>query len=474
MSTLPIKATYLKFNETGNKWETYYFQTSADLVAETDGKKFLSETQKTQVIDYLNPEDFNKANKLIKADGNAKIPASVIPTLPVGVIPDLPTSVIPPLPYLSTGGGTVSGNVMSTVLFEAPTVTATTRLISPEFRLPGTTNWRIFRSTDGLEIVTGAPKMQIAASAGNTSYLNGNWQMDASYTPNNIRSIVNKGYVDNLGMGVKPTTAVRVASTGNVALTGVTSIDGVTLANGDRVLLKDQETASQRGIYTWKTGGTLTKASVTGNDNQNGTLVRVTAGTANKNDTFYAQDYTAGNWILFDSNLELIPGAGITVSGATISIGSSAITNAMLAGSIQAGKINLGAGLSNISNAIGISSGAITNAMLAGSIEHTKIADIAVTRMVSGYSNTVQAALTNFAPASLDSLFSSLFSAIRALRGTNLYNTDNTQTIAGAYSNAAAAQTAASNAMAAIPKITSGTTPPTTGNKNGDLFFKEL
>ena len=66
-------------------------------------------------------------------------------------------------------------------------------------------------------------------------------------------------------------------------------------------------------------------------------------------------------------------------------------------------------------------------------------------------------------------------SAIRLLRGTDNYNTNNTQTIAGAYSNAAAAQTTASNAMAAIPKITSGTSnPSTSGAKNGDLYFKEL
>ena len=49
----------------------------------------------------------------------------------------------------------------------------------------------------------------------------------------------------------KPT--VRVATTGPItiatALNNGLSLDGMTLATGDRVLVKDQATASQNGIY---------------------------------------------------------------------------------------------------------------------------------------------------------------------------------------------------------------------------------
>lgn len=45
---------------------------------------------------------------------------------------------------------------------------------------------------------------------------------------------------------------VRAASTATVTLaTPGASLDGVTLSAGDRVLLKNQSTASQNGIYTW-------------------------------------------------------------------------------------------------------------------------------------------------------------------------------------------------------------------------------
>lgn len=44
---------------------------------------------------------------------------------------------------------------------------------------------------------------------------------------------------------------VRVASTANIAtISGLLTIDGVALSAGNRVLLKDQSTASQNGIYT--------------------------------------------------------------------------------------------------------------------------------------------------------------------------------------------------------------------------------
>jgi hypothetical protein len=51
--------------------------------------------------------------------------------------------------------------------------------------------------------------------------------------------------------------AVRTASTADVPLTGATplSIGGVTVANKDRILLKDQATGSQNGIYTVSISG---------------------------------------------------------------------------------------------------------------------------------------------------------------------------------------------------------------------------
>lgn len=48
--------------------------------------------------------------------------------------------------------------------------------------------------------------------------------------------------------------SVRVATTANLTLTNTQTVDGVALAIGDRVLVKNQSTASQNGIYTVATG----------------------------------------------------------------------------------------------------------------------------------------------------------------------------------------------------------------------------
>lgn len=49
------------------------------------------------------------------------------------------------------------------------------------------------------------------------------------------------------GMTWRP--PVRVATTANITLSGTQTIDGVALSVGDRVLVKDQSTASQNGVY---------------------------------------------------------------------------------------------------------------------------------------------------------------------------------------------------------------------------------
>ncbi len=73
--------------------------------------------------------------------------------------------------------------------------------------------------------------------------------------------ISTKSYVDSVASGLDVKDSVRVASTGDVNIsTPPAAIDGVTLNSGDRILLKDQTTDTQNGIYTYAAGG-LTRAT---------------------------------------------------------------------------------------------------------------------------------------------------------------------------------------------------------------------
>lgn len=61
-----------------------------------------------------------------------------------------------------------------------------------------------------------------------------------------------KGYVDSAVEGLNWKDSVRAASIANVDISSAPStVDGITLVSGDRVLLKDQTTGSQNGIYVF-------------------------------------------------------------------------------------------------------------------------------------------------------------------------------------------------------------------------------
>jgi hypothetical protein len=74
--------------------------------------------------------------------------------------------------------------------------------------------------------------------------------------PTNPKDAANKEYVDAIEQALDLKDSVRAASTGNIDLASSTDpnpIDGVTLSDGDRILLKDQNTASENGIYVAQT-----------------------------------------------------------------------------------------------------------------------------------------------------------------------------------------------------------------------------
>ncbi len=86
------------------------------------------------------------------------------------------------------------------------------------------------------------------------------------------------GLVGNAGMKVP----VRAATTANITLSGEQTIDGVAVVTGDRVLVKNQTTASENGIYVADTG-TWTRAKDFNGvyDIVRGSIVHVNEGTSN-------------------------------------------------------------------------------------------------------------------------------------------------------------------------------------------------
>jgi microcystin-dependent protein len=101
-----------------------------------------------------------------------------------------------------------------------------------------------------------------------------------------------KDYVDAVAVAsIKWKAPVRVATTANGTLASDfedgDEIDGVTLATGDRILIKNQTTETENGIYTVEATGAPTRAADANEDAEvPGSTVLVEEGTANGNQTW--------------------------------------------------------------------------------------------------------------------------------------------------------------------------------------------
>ena len=70
-----------------------------------------------------------------------------------------------------------------------------------------------------------------------------------STAPVSGNDVVNKTYLEFFAAGISWKQPVACGTTANITLSGLQTLDGVTVVAGDRVLVKNQSTSSQNGIY---------------------------------------------------------------------------------------------------------------------------------------------------------------------------------------------------------------------------------
>jgi hypothetical protein len=142
-----------------------------------------------------------------------------------------------------------------------------------------------------------------------------------------------KGYVDAARSGLDVKQSVRVATTSaiNIAtdLEDGDTIDGVTLATGDRVLVKNQSTASENGIYVVVASGAASRSTDADSN------AEVTAGMF----TFVSEGSTNADsgWVLTTND--------------TITLGSTSLDFAQFSG---AGQVTAGDGLTKTGNTLDV------------------------------------------------------------------------------------------------------------------------
>lgn len=72
--------------------------------------------------------------------------------------------------------------------------------------------------------------------------------------PVNAQDAATKNYVDNVAQGLDVKQSCLTATVANITLSGEQTIDGVAVVAGDRVLVKNQSSAAQNGIYVVAAG----------------------------------------------------------------------------------------------------------------------------------------------------------------------------------------------------------------------------
>jgi phage-related tail fiber protein len=147
--------------------------------------------------------------------------------------------------------------------------------------------------------------------------------------PVNAQDAATKNYVDLAVQGLDPKQSVRAATTGNLSLLGLQTIDGVVLADGDRVLVKDQTTAHQNGIYIASTGAWSRTSDADAWDELVSAYVFVEQGTVNGDNGFlFTVDKsgvlgsTAVTVVQFSGAAQLIAGNGLTKTGNQLDVGA--------------------------------------------------------------------------------------------------------------------------------------------------------
>jgi len=159
-------------------------------------------------------------------------------------------------------------------------------------------------------------------------------------TPTDAAHAATKGYVDAARQGLDVKRSVRAATTAAVNLTnqleaGDTIDTDVVLVAGDRVLVKNQGTASENGIYVVQSSGAAVRATDANGTADTGTVsggtfTFVEEGAVNADSGWVVSTngaITVGtdpmNWVQFSGAGQVIAGDGLTKDGNTLNVGGT-------------------------------------------------------------------------------------------------------------------------------------------------------
>jgi hypothetical protein len=197
-----------------------------------------------------------------------------------------------------------------------------------------------FVTETGATVRTSLGLGSIATQAANNVSISGG-SVTGLGEPSSNSDASTKSYVDQAVAGLRTRIIAECASTANVNLTNGLeagdAIDGVTLVAGDRVLVKDQSTASENGLYLAVSSGAASRDPEHDSIAElSGGMVVVNQGSANDNKIFLCTTDNTGSvgstsityTVITPSNSGTVTQIGIADSGAgEFTVGNTPITS---------------------------------------------------------------------------------------------------------------------------------------------------
>ena len=151
-------------------------------------------------------------------------------------------------------------------------------------------------------------------------------------TPVGSTDIANKQYVDSVAAGLSWKQPVAIATLVNITLSGLQVIDGYTTLAGDRVLVKNQSTAANNGIYIAASGAWARSTDADTWNELVGAITFIEYGTQ-ASSAFYCSaqpggtlGVTAVNWSNFSVSTTYTAGTGLTLTGFAFSITNTGVS----------------------------------------------------------------------------------------------------------------------------------------------------
>ena len=203
----------------------------------------------------------------------------------------------------------------------------------------------------------------------------------ATNAPSGNNDLCNKIYVDSLAVGIQWKEPVVAATTVNITLSGAQTIDTVSVVAGDRVLVKNQSTAADNGIYIADSGPWSRSADANTWDELVSAIVFVEQGNQGGSAWYcYAQPggtlgVTAVPWSNLAVSGVYYAGTGLSLAGNTFSITNTGVSAATYgsASAVPVFAVNAQGQLTSVTNtsiaiaASAITSGTIDSARISGS-----------------------------------------------------------------------------------------------------------